>query len=161
MSRAEKKPSAAVVQAAAKLAFASSAAKQRAANQLVLACKTGKHNIDTVQLALETVAQAAWLQPKDLLKQLKADPCFKVVQGAGAGSASGYFVGLNIPKIISVAKNATSTGVLTEELPHPRGFVDGKHPIRPGGCALGYCKMQLLLSLLLQTSQIGATLLGF
>jgi hypothetical protein len=140
-------PSAGVVQAAAKLAFASSAAKQRAANQIILACKTKKHTLDTVQLALETVAQAAWLQPKDLLKQLKADPCFRVVQGAGAGSPSGYFVGLNIPKIISKAKNTTSTGILTEELPPPKGFVDGKHPIRPGAFARNCCMIQLLLSL--------------
>jgi hypothetical protein len=130
-----------VVQAAAKVAFASSAVKQRAANQLILASKSGKYTLDTVQLALETVAQAAWLQPKDLLKQLKADPCFKVVQTAGAGSPSGYFVGLNILKIMSVAMNTTSTGMLTEELPPPKGFVDGKHPIRPGRCARNCCMM--------------------
>lgn len=132
MSRAEQQPTANVVQAAAKLAFASSAAKQRVANQLVLVCKQSRHSIETVQMSLETAAQAAWLQPKVLLSQLKGDPCFRVVQGAG--SASGYFVGLNVARLISKGKSKTTTGILTEELPPPKGFVDGKHPIRTGGC---------------------------
>lgn len=139
MTDQQNKPSNQVgtVQAAARLAFqgstATGAAKLRVCNQLLLTCKSTRYTPSTVQLPLEAAAQAAWMSPVGLLPILKADACFKVVETQSAAAASkGYVVALNCYAILDKARRNTTTGILTEELPPPKGYTDGVHPLRPG-----------------------------
>jgi hypothetical protein len=133
MSRDSDQHSLSVVQAAAKVALYSSFAKQRLANQLLLRARDTNHSAYKAQISLENAAQAAWLSPKELLNQLRGDPCFKVVKGAAtAGGSAHIFVSLDVPHIISTARSSTRTGYLVEELPTPKGYVLGVHPLRPG-----------------------------
>jgi hypothetical protein len=130
MSQAQD-PSADVVQAACKIVFPSSAAKYRVASEVLVAARKASSQVKATQLSLQQAAKAAHVPPKDLLLLLRGDPCFRLVQHPAGGPAQ-YGVCLNVANIISRARGATSTGVLTEELPPPKGYVNGKHPIRPG-----------------------------
>jgi len=122
-----------IVQAAARLVFYQNAGKQRLVNQLALAARRTNHRLGNVQMTLEDAAKAAWIPPKDLLAQLKADSCFKLLMQPGPpGAPAQYYVGLDVQKTVSTARGLTNTGFLTEELPPPKGYVDALHPIRPG-----------------------------
>jgi hypothetical protein len=113
------------------MAFKGSAAKHMVASEVLVAARKASSHVKTAELSLQQAAKAAHVPPKDLLLLLKGDPCFSLVQQPAGGPAQ-YGVCLNVANIISRARGATSTGVLTEELPPPKGYVNGKHPIRPG-----------------------------
>jgi hypothetical protein len=135
MSQDRDQHSLSVVQAAAKVALYSSPAKQRLANQLLLRARDTNHSAYSAQISLENAAQAAWLSPKELLNQIRDDPSFRVIKSAATATAGGsahIYVALNVPHIIKTGRSSTRTGFLVEELPPPKGYVLGVHPLRPG-----------------------------
>lgn len=133
MPRAKDQHSLSVIQAAAKVALVSSPAKQRLAKQLLLRARDTNRSAYTAHISLENAAQAAGLSPKELLNQLRGDPSFKVDKGAAtAGGSAHILVALDVPHIISTAKSLTLTWYLVEELPPPKGYVLGVHPLRRG-----------------------------
>lgn len=94
-----------VLQAAARVAFFNSAAKQR-----VVSCIVKSKGAQAAQVSMQQAAQAAFLPARDVLLLLKQDPCFKIVQaaGAGGGGAAQYCVELNVSALLRRAKGAAT-----------------------------------------------------
>lgn len=133
-----------VLRAAARRAYSqTSPIKNKLLQQLLWSMHDPDDPSTAEVCSLDAAASMCQLPASALLAVVRSDRCFRVLSSSGGS----YSIGLNAAALLEKGRQTTKTGILVEELPLAAGYIEGKHPIRPGGSQHAWPALKLLLLL--------------